>query len=99
MTATRRILAAVALASGVTALTATAATAAPALQQGVEVPSVIGQVDSLSAQSVGPEHQAKMPTVTGQVGTISHGFAQLQQLRQVTDLVAPVTGLLPAIEY
>ncbi|MER5495298.1 hypothetical protein ACWD6I_07005 [Streptomyces sp. NPDC002454] len=98
MTATRRILAAVALASGVTGLTATAASAAPLPPQALEVPSVIGQLDALSAQSVGPEHQARMPTVTGQVGTVQQGLSQLGQLRQVTDLVAPVTGLLPAVQ-
>ncbi|MGX2998584.1 hypothetical protein JNUCC64_30695 [Streptomyces sp. JNUCC 64] len=98
MTTTRRILAAVALASGVTGLTATAAAAAPALERGVEVPSVIGEVDSLSTRGVSPQHRAQMPTVTGQVGTVRQGLSQLHQLHQVTDLVAPVTGLLPAVE-
>lgn len=92
MTATRRILAAVALASSVTGLTVTAASA-------MEVPSVLGQLDALSAQSVTPEHAHQMPTVTGQLGTVAQGASQLNQLRQVTDLAAPVTGLLPAVEY
>lgn len=94
MTATRRILAAVALASSVTGLTVTAASASA-----MEVPSVLGQLDALSAQSVTPEHAHQMPTVTGQLGTVAQGASQLNQLRQVTDLAAPVTGLLPAVEY
>ncbi|MFJ6571882.1 hypothetical protein ACIQNU_31200 [Streptomyces sp. NPDC091292] len=99
MTSTRRILAAVALATGASALAAPTALAAGTSQQALEVPSVVGQLDSLSANSVTPEHRAQMPTVTGQLGGLHEGVSRLNELHQVTDLVAPVTGLLPAVEY
>ncbi|MFF2847971.1 hypothetical protein ACFVT5_16880 [Streptomyces sp. NPDC058001] len=98
MTSTRRILAAVALATGASAFAAPAATAAGTSQQVMEVPSVISRLDSLSASSVTPEHRAEMPTVTGQLGGLNQGVSRLNELHQLTDLVAPVTGLLPAVE-
>jgi len=43
------------------------------------------------------EHQAEIPKVASQLQGMNH-LNDLQQLHQVTDLAAPVTGLLPSIE-
>ncbi|MGW5738661.1 MULTISPECIES: hypothetical protein [Streptomyces] len=90
MISTRRIAAALALAAGATALAAPAASAADI--------SPTGTLDSLAASSVPEEHRAELPTVTEQLNGVN-GLYELQQLHQLTDLAAPVTGLVPAVEY
>ncbi|MFG2500392.1 hypothetical protein ACGFSB_19525 [Streptomyces sp. NPDC048441] len=89
MISTRRIVAALALAAGASALAAPAANA--------EDISPTGVVDSLSTSALPAEHQADVPTVTSQLGGLNDVY-QLQQLHQLTDLAAPVTGLLPAVQ-
>lgn len=77
-----------ALAAGASAL------AAPAASADI---SPTGTLDSLAASSIPAEHRAEVPSVTNQLGGLNDLY-QLQQLHQLTDLAAPVTGLLPAVQ-
>ena len=95
MNNTRRILAAVALATGATALAAPAASADVTADHKIPVMS---QVDSLAESSIPSEHRAELPSVSGQFRGADKGLAELNQLHQLTDLVAPVTGLLPSVQ-
>jgi hypothetical protein len=97
MISTRRIAAAVGLAVGVTGLFAPMANAAdaPAFKDGKVSP--VGLLDSLAVSEIPAEHQSQIPRVADQVKALNH-LNDLQQLHQVTDLAAPVTGLLPAVE-
>ncbi|MEU4796325.1 hypothetical protein [Streptomyces sp. NPDC023327] len=94
MTSARRILAAVSLAAGAAALAAPAAHAAPAPLPGPGMISVQGTLDELQMSGIPEEHRAAVPTLEQQLGALN----QLNQLRQVTDLVAPVTNLLPSVQ-
>ncbi|MDI3390397.1 hypothetical protein QIS99_30020 [Streptomyces sp. B-S-A8] len=79
----KRILAAVALAAGATGLAAPMAAAA----EGPTPLSVNGTIDDVATSAVAPEHRDEVPSVSGQLG-------KLNELRRVTDQVAPVTNLL-----
>lgn len=98
MISTRRIVAAVGLAVGVTGLAAPLANAAeaPAFQDGKVSP--VALLDSLAVSDVPAEHKAEIPRVANQLKALNH-LNDLSQLHQVTDLAAPVTGLVPGIEY
>ena len=89
MISTRRIAAAFALAAGATALAAPAASAAPI--------SPTGMIDSIAMSGVPAEQQEELPTVTSQLNGLNDLY-QLNELHQLTDLAAPVTGLLPAVQ-
>ncbi|MFC8128420.1 hypothetical protein [Streptomyces sp. NPDC057302] len=89
MISTRRIAAAFALAAGATALAAPAASAADI--------SPTGTIDSLASSAIPAEHRAEVPSATEQLNGVN-GLYELQQLHQLTDLAAPVMGVLPAIE-
>jgi hypothetical protein len=91
MISTRRIVAAVGLAVGVTGLTAPLANAADAPDAGQLNP--IAVIDSLAVSDIPAEHQDEVPRVSEQLA----GLNQVNKLTAVTDLVAPVTGLLPGI--
>ncbi|WP_406463726.1 hypothetical protein OH768_49150 [Streptomyces sp. NBC_01622] len=97
MISTRRIAAAVGLAVGVTGLVAPMANAAdaPAFKDGKVSP--VALLDSLAVSEIPAEHQAQLPKVADQMKVLNH-LNDLQQLHQVTDMAAPVTGLLPAVE-
>ncbi|MEV0478054.1 MULTISPECIES: hypothetical protein [Streptomyces] len=97
MISTRRIAAAVGLAVGVTGLVAPMANAAdaPAFKDGKVSP--VALLDSLAVSEIPAEHQAEIPKVASQLQGMNH-LNDLQQLHQVTDMAAPVTGLLPSIE-
>ncbi|MFE9603947.1 hypothetical protein [Streptomyces hokutonensis] len=97
MISTRRIAAAVGLAVGVTGLVAPMANAAdaPAFKDGKVSP--VALLDSLAVSEIPAEHQAQLPKVADQMKALNH-LNDLQQLHQVTDVAAPVTGLLPAVE-
>lgn len=77
--------AALALAAGATALAAPAASAAPI--------SPTATLDSLAASSIPEDRRAEVPTVTQQLNGLNSLY-ELQQLHQLTDLAAPVTGLV-----
>ncbi|MFJ9629245.1 hypothetical protein ACIQPR_23845 [Streptomyces sp. NPDC091280] len=97
MISTRRIAAAVGLAVGVTGLVAPMANAAdaPAFKDGKVSP--VALLDSLAVSEIPAEHQGQIPKVADQMKALNH-LNDLQQLHQVTDMAAPVTGLLPAVE-
>ncbi|MEV5979783.1 hypothetical protein [Streptomyces sp. NPDC052114] len=93
MTSARRIFAAVSLAAGAAALAAPAAQAATHTHE-AGTPSVLSAVDSLGTSGIPEEQRAQVPTVESQLG----GLQRLNELHQVTDLVAPVTNALPAVQ-
>lgn len=72
MTSTRRILAAVGLAAGITGLTAPLAGAAdlPAPNAGALNP--IGTLDSLATTGIPEQHKHKVPRVSQQLGHLNH---------------------------
>ncbi|MFD7817238.1 hypothetical protein ACFV6E_30580 [Streptomyces sp. NPDC059785] len=84
---------AVGLAVGVTALIAPTADAAGSGGQAPINLSPLSLADSLSASSVPASHRAGLPTVTEQLSALKN----LGQLNQLTNLAAPVAGLLPGI--
>ncbi|MFF7598017.1 hypothetical protein [Streptomyces mirabilis] len=95
MISTRRMVAAVGLAVGVTGLAAPVASAAEAPDAGKLNP--ITQLDALAVSDIPAEHQADIPRISEQLGGLNR-LNDLNQLHQVTDLVAPVTGLLPGLQ-
>ncbi|MEX3102543.1 hypothetical protein DF268_25480 [Streptomyces sp. V2] len=101
MISTRRMLAAAALAAGVAGLAAPMANAADAVPTDAGKLNPIALLDDLAVSDIPAEHRDKMPSVSGQVSEVKKlgGIPnELGQLHQLTDLAAPVTGLLPAIE-
>ncbi|MER5532670.1 hypothetical protein [Streptomyces mirabilis] len=95
MISTRRMVAAVGLAVGVTGLAAPMASAAEAPDAGKLNP--ITQLDALAVSDIPAEHRADIPRISEQLGGLNR-LNDLNQLHQVTDLVAPVTGLLPGLQ-
>ncbi|WP_329223152.1 hypothetical protein OG352_37785 [Streptomyces sp. NBC_01485] len=98
MISTRRIAAIAALAAGVTGLAAPMASAAEAPAAGRINPMTA--LDSLAENQIPAEHRADLPPVSRQLGELNKvsQLDKLNELHQVTDLAAPVTGLLPAIQ-
>ncbi|MEH0416527.1 hypothetical protein [Streptomyces sp. B21-083] len=97
MISTRRIAAAVGLAIGVTGLAAPLASAAPAADQNAGKLNPIAQLDSLAVSEIPAQYHEDLPRVSSQLSGLNH-LSDLQQLHQLTDMAAPVTGLLPGIE-
>lgn len=91
----KSVLAVVALAAGVSALAAPAASAADS--SGRHLLSVPDELDKLGAMATPPDHRAGVPTVTDQLKGLRE-LHKLGELQQVTDLVSPVTVLLPAVQ-
>ncbi|MFI9832162.1 hypothetical protein ACIHIX_31280 [Streptomyces sp. NPDC051913] len=96
MISTRRIVAVVGLAAGVTGLAAPMASAAPADADAAQL-SPIAMLDSLALSDIPAERQAEIPRPSEQLAGLNR-VNDLNQLTQITDLAAPVTGLLPAIQ-
>ncbi|MDQ0994538.1 hypothetical protein [Streptomyces sp. V3I7] len=96
MISTRRIVAAVGLAAGVTGFAAPLASAAPAGPVDTGRISPIATLDSLAASELPAEHRDEVPRVSEQLHGLDR-LNELNQLHQLTDLAAPVTGLLPAV--
>ncbi|GGI96626.1 hypothetical protein [Streptomyces brasiliensis] len=97
MISTRRIVAAVGLAAGVTGLAAPLANAAPAGAQETGKISPIDTLDSLAVSDIPVERQGEIPRISEQLQGLGR-LNDLNQLHQVTDLAAPVTQLLPAVQ-
>lgn len=87
--------AALVLTAGASGLAVSSASAAPASPTGQGI-SVLSTLDSLGVAPVPAKYQSQMPTVTGQLTSLQH-LHDLGQLHQVTDLAAPVAGLLPVV--
>ncbi|MFD9026766.1 hypothetical protein [Streptomyces parvulus] len=91
MISTRRIAAVVGLAAGVTALAAPMANAVGPL--GTEKLSVTDTIDSLAVGDMPAEDRARMPLPSQQLDRLN----DLDQLQQVTGLVSPLFGAVPAL--
>ncbi|MET7689414.1 hypothetical protein ABZT06_15805 [Streptomyces sp. NPDC005483] len=96
MISTRRTVAAVGLAVGVTGLTAPLANAADAAAPDAGALNPIAVIDSLATSDIPAEHKAEIPPVSRQPAGLNR-VNDLNQLGQVTGPVAPVTGLVPAV--
>ncbi|MEV7392823.1 hypothetical protein [Streptomyces sp. NPDC091215] len=97
MISTRRIVAAVGLAVGVTGLAAPLANAADASPQHTGKISPLGLIDSVSRSDLPAKYQHEIPTLAEQVQGL-RGLQKLGELHQVTDLAAPAMNLVPGIE-
>ncbi|MFJ7768477.1 hypothetical protein ACIQ1J_08710 [Streptomyces sp. NPDC097107] len=93
MISTRRIVAAVGLAAGVTGLAAPTASAAETGALGTEKLSVTQTLDSLAVSDMPAEDRARMPRPSQQLNRLQ----DLQQLQHVTGLVSPLFGAIPAL--
>ncbi|MEU6292892.1 hypothetical protein ACF07W_18290 [Streptomyces sp. NPDC015140] len=93
MISTRRIVAVVGLAAGVTALAAPMASAAGGGPLGTEKLSVTNTLDSLAVGDMPAEDRAQVPLPSQQLNRLN----DLDQLQQVTDLVSPLFGAVPAL--
>ncbi|MGW4954812.1 hypothetical protein [Streptomyces parvulus] len=93
MISTRRIAAVVGLAAGVAALAAPMASAASAGPLGTEKLSVTDTLDSLAVGDMPAEDRARMPLPSQQLNRLD----DLDQLQQVTGLVSPLFGAVPAL--
>ncbi|MGW3917193.1 hypothetical protein ACWEBX_37730 [Streptomyces sp. NPDC005070] len=96
MISTRRIVAAVGLAVGVTGLAAPMATAAGAEPHDGKL-SPMSALDSLATSDIPAAHRSGLPQPSSQLGGVNRLY-ELNQLHQATDLAAPATGLLPGVE-
>ncbi|MFF8970031.1 hypothetical protein [Streptomyces sp. NPDC014995] len=95
MISTRRIVAAAALAAGVTALAAPLASAAEAPDAGR--PNRTTVLDSLAAGELPTGHRHGRPPVSRQLTEVKT-VPEPDKLHQVTDLDGPVPRLLPALD-
>ncbi|MEU9517366.1 hypothetical protein [Streptomyces sp. NPDC048224] len=93
MISTRRIVAVVGLAAGVTGLAVPMASAAGGGPLGTEKLSVTNTLDSLAVGDMPADDRARMPLPSQQL----HRLSDLQQLQQVTGLAAPLFGAVPAL--
>ncbi|MGY0025040.1 hypothetical protein [Streptomyces sp. cg35] len=96
MTSTRRAITAVLLAVGATAIAVPTAGAAPLPLGGGsgEAISPTATLDSVSTMAIPAEHRAELPSTAGQLS----GLDRLNELHQLTDLVAPVTNVVPSVQ-
>ncbi|QFR01910.1 hypothetical protein F9278_43475 [Streptomyces phaeolivaceus] len=98
MISTRRIVAAVGLAIGVTGLAAPMANAdATAEATGLNPMTTL---DSLAVSDLPEEHRAALPRPSEQLKSLNHvhELNRLNELHQVTDLAAPALGLVGAVQ-
>ncbi|MEU6669586.1 hypothetical protein [Streptomyces sp. NPDC046727] len=99
MISTRRIVAALGVAAGVTGLAAPLAHAAEASAAGAGRLSPMATVDSLTVSHIPAQYRAGVPRVSEQTRAMDQidDLNRLNELWQVTGPVAPVLGLLPAV--
>ncbi|MEU6490970.1 hypothetical protein ABZ890_11325 [Streptomyces sp. NPDC046984] len=93
MISTRRIVAAVGIALGVTGFAAPMATAAPADNSDASRLSPVTLLDSLSHSEVPAQYKDDVPLPSKQLGELNR-VNGIQPVQQATDKVAPVTGLV-----
>ncbi|MEU6393370.1 hypothetical protein [Streptomyces sp. NPDC046939] len=93
MTSTRRVLTAALLAVGATAIVAPAAQADTTPQAKGNMISPTAMLDTVSTMAIPASHRDGVPRTAEQLQGI-HQLSKLSELHQLTDLVAPVTGLL-----
>ncbi|WP_018529497.1 MULTISPECIES: hypothetical protein [unclassified Streptomyces] len=66
----------------------------PLAGEGSEPISPTSTLDSVSTMAIPADHRADMPTTASQLS----GLNRLNELHQVTDLVAPVTNVVPSVQ-
>ncbi|MFJ8823618.1 hypothetical protein ACIREE_17705 [Streptomyces sp. NPDC102467] len=93
MTSTRRVITAVLLAVGSTAIAAPAAGAATLPDPSSNMISPTATLDAVSTMAVPAAHRDEVPRTAEQLQGLNQ-LNKLSELHQVTDLVAPVTNLL-----
>jgi hypothetical protein len=100
MISTRRIVAALGLAAGVTGLAAPLANAADASAPATGQISPMAVLDSLTVSDIPAEYKAGVPRVSEQARALNQlsELNRLNELWQVAGLVTPVLGLVPAVE-
>ncbi|MFE0700608.1 hypothetical protein [Streptomyces sp. NPDC058872] len=99
MTSTRRISSILAVAAAFSCLGASAAHAANAADvSGPLGPKVnpVSELDALTMTGIPEESRGQFPGVADQLNGLGR-LNELGQLRQLTDLAAPVAGVLPEI--
>ncbi|MER6980364.1 hypothetical protein [Streptomyces carpinensis] len=96
MISTRRIVAVAGLAASITGLAALPASAADTGAPVVGRSAPLGLVDSVARTGIPAEQQNAVPSVSEQLSSVNH-LRDLNQLNQVTGLVSPLFGLVPAI--
>ncbi|GGT22589.1 hypothetical protein [Streptomyces chromofuscus] len=96
MISTRRIVAAVGLAASVTGLAAPSVNASEADARSAGRLGPVALLDSLTVSDIPAEHREEIPRPSAQLAGLKR-LNDLNQLRQVTDMAAPLTGLLPAV--
>ncbi|WP_307713296.1 hypothetical protein [Streptomyces sp. V4I23] len=94
MTTAHRVLAALALATGASALAAPAASAAPL--DGPTSLSVMDELDALSTESVAPEHREELPAPSEQLTGLNRLAGVPNDLQPLTGRLDPASGLLGA---
>jgi len=97
MISTRRIVAAVGLAAGLTGLAAPMADAATAAAPDEGRINPISTLDSLTVSDLPEAHKAEIPRPSAQLQQLNR-LNDLNQLHQVTDVAAPLYPLLGAFE-
>ncbi|MFI2759197.1 hypothetical protein ACH5A3_10015 [Streptomyces echinatus] len=100
MISTRRIVAALGLAAGVTGLAAPLANAAEASTPDTGQLSPMAVLDSLTVSDIPAQYKEEVPRVSEQARALNqvNELNRLNELWQVAGPVAPVTGLLPAVQ-
>jgi hypothetical protein len=98
MISTRRIVAAVGLAVGVTGLAAPLASAAPAGTSDAGRLNPVTLLDSMSDSGIPAQHKDEIPRPSAQLAGLNR-LNDLDQLHQATEPVAPVTDLLPGVAH
>ncbi|MFI9611815.1 hypothetical protein ACIHCM_09010 [Streptomyces sp. NPDC052023] len=96
MISTRRLVTAVGLAAGVAGLAASSADAAEAPARGAAPLSPIALLDTVAVSDIPAEYQEDFPRPSVQLTQMKR-LNELNQLRQITDMAAPATGLLPDV--
>lgn len=96
MTSTRRISSVLAVAAAFSCLGGSAATAVAATGPLGPPVNPISELDALATTGIPEESRAQFPGIAEQLGGLSR-VHDLNQLHQLTDQAAPVTGLLPEI--
>ncbi|MFD7436347.1 hypothetical protein [Streptomyces sp. NPDC059861] len=96
MISTRRFVAAVGLAASVAGLAAPSVSAAEADAPGAGALSPVALLDSLTVSDIPAEYKEDFPRPSAQLTQMKR-LNDLNQLRQITDMAAPVTGLLPDV--
>lgn len=99
VTSTRRISSILAVAAAFSCLGAAGASAANAAEAtGPLGPKInpVSELDALTMTGIPEESRGRFPGVASQLSGLSR-VNELGQLRQLTDLAAPATGLLPEI--